>query len=191
MINEESTKTIGILTRNVRLYYDITKFLKFRNIHFRILDFKGKIPRDIGVILTSQEELDSIDFHPKVAVTDLEADIRKAIQETAGMTQENILIIGVDPGPMPGIAAISKARIIETRQAQNIPHAADIIYHILSDYAYSQAILRIGDGSPEERDLLLELLEGNFDLVEIVDEASTSRVGEGHEDAAVRIAKSQ
>ena len=100
-----------------------------------------------------------------------------------------MLIIGVDPGPMPGIAALCNDKIIEKWQAQNPAHAADIIYSILSDYSYSQCILKMGVGSPEERDQIIEMVAGNFDLAEIVDEARTSKVGEGHEDAAVRIAR--
>ena len=180
---------IGILTKDVRLYYDLIIFLKSRRIQFRMLDFDRKIPRDIGVVLTSQDELEAIDFEPKIAVTDLEADVRRARQVAAGMERAQELVVGVDPGPMPGIAAISQGKVIETAQAQNPAHAADIIFGILSDYSYSQCVLKIGHGAPEERDQLIELVGGSFDRVEIVDEASTSRAREGHEDSAVRIAR--
>lgn len=181
---------IGVLTNNVRLYYDLMKFLKSRNLEYKMLDFEKSIPHYIGVILTSPEELDSITFQPKMPVTDLETDVRKARQAMNGLDETQILIIGVDPGPMPGIAAMSNDRIIETMQAQNTAHAADIIFNILSDYSYSQCVLKIGDGSPEERDQIIEMVSGNFDDVQIVDEASTSKAGEGHEDSAVRIARS-
>ena len=188
--DEAESSIIGVLTRNVRLYYDLIKYLRSRNIMFKMLDFDNGIPRDIGVILTSREELESIHFKPIFAVADLETDVRKARQVLAGFDDAHVLILGVDPGPMPGIAALANEKIIETRQAQNIAHAADIIYGILSDYTYSFCILKIGNGAPEERDRIIELVAGNFDSVEIVDEASTSRVGEGHKDSAVRIARS-
>ena len=179
---------IGVLTNNVRLYYDLMKFLRSRNIKFRMLDFQKGIPRDIGVILTSPEEYDSINFQPKFQITDMETDVRKARQTMTGIDESHILIIGVDPGPMPGIAALCNGQIIETRQAQNTAHAADIIFSILSDYSYAQAILKIGDGAPEERDEIIELVAGNFDDVQIVDESSTSK-NRKHEDSAVRIAR--
>ena len=103
-------------------------FLKSRKIEFRMLDFQKRIPKDIGAILTSPKELDSINFQPKFSVTDMETDIRKARQALTGVDDSQILIIGVDPGPMPGIAALSNDKIIETRQAQNTAHAADIIF---------------------------------------------------------------
>lgn len=180
---------IGVLTRDVRLYYDLMNYLKTRKLKYRMLDFEKPIPHDIGVILTSPDELDTIDFEPKFPVANIETDIRRAKQAMNGLDDAQILIIGVDPGPMPGIAAMSNGKIIETRQAQNTAHAADIIFSILSDYSYGQCVLKIGHGAPEERDRIIDLVSGSFDDVQIVDEASTSKVGEGHEDSAVRIAK--
>ena len=187
---EPDNKLIGVLTRDVRLYYDLMEYLKSRNLGFRMLDFERTIPHDIGVILTSPDELDTIEFEPKLPVTDMETDVRKAKQAMSDLDESQILVIGVDPGPMPGIAALSNDKIIETRQAQNTAHAADIIFSILSDYSFSQCILKIGNGAPEDRDKIIEMVAGSFDLVEIVDEASTSK-NRNHEDSAVRIARSQ
>lgn len=181
---------IGILTDDVRLYYDLSKFLKSRNLKFRMLDFGIDYPLDIGVILTSPGELDCINFEPKIGVTDIEAAARKAVQAVKGLGGNHILIVGVDPGPEPGIAAILNDQIIETRHAQSPEHAADIIFGILSDYSYTSCLLRIGHGSKLHRDRVLELVEGNFDEVEIVDETCTSNINRGyHAEAAVRIAK--
>ncbi|MDO9537314.1 MAG: hypothetical protein Q7J68_03240 [Thermoplasmata archaeon] len=181
---------IGILTSNVRLYYDLCKFLKARNHKFRILDFNIPIPPDIGVILTSPEELDEIIFTPKIAVADMENAIRQALQAMKGLGDKHVLIVGVDPGPEPGIAAILDGQIIETRQAHTLEQAADIIFGILSDYSYSQSILRIGDGAKEFRDRIIELVAANFNYFEIVDESSTSHCIRGyHEEAAVKIAQ--
>ncbi|MDD4308290.1 MAG: hypothetical protein PHU53_05730 [Thermoplasmata archaeon] len=181
---------IGILTADVRLYYDIAKFLKSRNIKFRLLGSRDSIPLDIGVILTSPEEAESIGFTPTIAVKDIEPAMRKAIQAMNGTGCCHVLIIGVDPGPEPGIAALSNGRVIETREATSPEHAADIILGILSDYSYSQCVLRIGDGSPEHRDRILELVSGSFNYVEVVDETRTSNSIRGfHTDAAVKIAR--
>ena len=189
-MNLPERDVIGILTANVRLYYDLSKFLKSRNIRFRLLDFEKSIPLDIGVILTSPEEMESVNFMPKIAVTDLETGLRQAMQEMKGLGANHILIIGVDPGPEPGVAAISNGSVIETRQAHSPEHAADIILGILSDYSYSQCVLRIGNGAPVYRDRILELVSGSFNYVEIVDESSTSNCIRGyHLDAAIKIAK--
>jgi len=48
--------------------------------------------------------------------------------------------------------------------------------------------LKIGDGAPEERDKIIELVAGSFNDVQIVDEACTSK-SRKHEDSAVEIAR--
>lgn len=186
---EMHTGLIGVLTTDVRLYYDLMAFLKSKDLGFRMLDFERPIPTDIGVVLTSEGELDSIGFEQKIAVTDIELCIRQARLALHNLSGNELVIVGVDPGPEPGIAVLCADQIIETRQAQNTEHAADIILGILSDYSFSQCVLKIGDGSPEERDRIIELVASNFDIAEIVDENRTSKVGEGHVDSAVRIAR--
>ncbi|MFO7618654.1 MAG: hypothetical protein R6W91_03240 [Thermoplasmata archaeon] len=181
---------IGILTADVRLYYDLAKLLKSRNLRYRILDCESSIPHDIGVILTSPEEATNLNFEPTIGVTDMEAAIRQALQALKGLGDGHILVIGIDPGPEPGIAVLSDGLVIETRVAQSPEHAADIIFGILSGYSFSQSVLRIGNGSPEHRDRILELVSGNFNYVEVVDETGTSNNNRGyHEEAAVRIAR--
>ena len=181
---------IGILTEDVKLYYDLARLLKSRNIRYRLLDFGSPIPNDIGAILTSPREASNINFEPVIAIRDLETGIRQAMQAMKGLSDTHILVIGIDPGPEPGIAVLSDDLIIETRQAHSPEHAADIIFGILSGYSFSQSVLRIGNGSPEHRDRILELVSGNFNYVEIIDEAGTSNINRGyHIEAAIRIAR--
>jgi hypothetical protein len=181
---------IGILTSDVRLFYDLARFLSARKLAFRMIDFETGYPRDIGVILTSPAELDSVNFEPRIAVTDIEAAVRQARMALNGVGEEHELVMGVDPGPEPGIAAILGGRVIETRVANSPEQAAVIILGILEDYSFSRCILRIGHGSKAHRDRVLELVGAMFDEVEIVDETCTSNTNRGHhEEAAVRIAR--
>lgn len=181
---------IGILTSNVRLYYDLARLLKSRNLKYRILNHDEPVQKDIGVILTSPEEIDSIKFEPVIAITDMEIGLMKALQALKGLHGGHVLVVGIDPGPEPGIAVILDRHIIDTRQAQSPEHAADIILGILTGYAFSQSVLRIGNGSPEHRDRILDLVSGNFNYVEIVDETGTSNINRGyHIEAAIRIAR--
>lgn len=181
---------IGILTSNVRLYYDLAKLLKSRNLKFRILNHGEPVQKDIGVILTSPGELDSIKFEPTIAITDMELGLMKALQALKGLHGGHVLVIGIDPGPEPGIAVILDRHIIETRQAQSPEHAADIILGILNGYSFSQSVLRIGNGSPVHRNRILDLISGNFNYVEVVDETGTSDEVRGrHADSAIRIAR--
>jgi len=99
------------------------------------------------------------------------------------------VVVGVDPGPKPGIAVMCADRIIETQATQSPEDAAHRIIKSLEDYAFSKPILKMGHGAPEHRDRMLALLSEYFSRVEIIDESRTSsRSHTRHEDAAVAIA---
>jgi hypothetical protein len=181
---------IGVLTKDVRLYYDLMKFLKQKKLGFRMLAFDEPVPLDIGAILTSKEELGMIDFEPKIVVSDMELAIRKARLALLGISQAETVIVGVDPGPQPGIAVLCSGQIIETTKAHTPEQAAEIIIRILEDYAFGSSVLNMGDGAPAWRDRLLELIFKHFDHVELIDEKNTStRSHDAHVDAAVAIAR--
>lgn len=155
-----------------------------------MLSFDEPVPLNIGVVLTSKKEYDKIEFEPKVAVTDIELGIRQARLALKGLSNDETVIVGVDPGPKPGIAVICAGQIIETKRAQNPEHAADIIIHILEDYAFKKSVLKMGHGSPQHRDRMLAVLSNYFTQVEIIDETRTStRSHTPHIDAAIAIAR--
>lgn len=181
---------IGVLTADVRLYYDLMNLLKKKNIIFRMLNFDEPVPHDIGVILTSCEELEKIDFEPKIAVEDIETSIRHARLALRGLSNTETIIVGVDPGPKPGIAVLCSGQIIETQRTHSPDEAADRIIEILGDYRFERSVLKMGHGSPEHRDRMLAILSNYFNQVEIIDETRTSTKSHTpHIDAAVAIAR--
>ena len=183
-------RLIGVLTGDVRLYYDLIALLKKKELEYRMLAFDRPVPDNVGVVLTSEKELESIDFEPRIAVTNIEIGIRQARLALKGLSNDSTVVVGVDPGPMPGIAVLCCGQIIETTKAQSPEGAADIIISILEDYAFESSILKMGHGSPTHRDLILGFVTNYFDSVEIIDESSTSTKSHTpHIDAAVAIAR--
>ena len=181
---------IGILTSDVRLYYDLIDLLKTKDIAFRMLNFDEPVPRDVGVVLTTEDELANIDFEPKIAVTDIETAVRHARLVLRGLSNRETVIVGVDPGPKPGIAVLCAGQIIETQLTHSPEEAADRIIEILEDYKFERSVLKMGHGSPEHRDIMLAHLTNYFSQVEIIDETRTSTKSHSpHEDAAVAIAR--
>ena len=151
-------------------------------IPFRVLAFRD--------ILTSEKELHKIDFEPKIAVHDIDIGVRQARLALAGLSTEETVIVGVDPGPKPGISVICAGQIIETQRTQSPEDAADRIIEILEDYAFSKSVLKMGHGSPEHRDKMLAVLSNYFNQVEIIDESKTSTKSHTpHVDAAIAIAR--
>jgi len=55
-------KKIGIYTNNFSLYHDIIEILKKRKIPYKSLSSKKNIPKQIGVIITSHNEIHGINY---------------------------------------------------------------------------------------------------------------------------------
>jgi hypothetical protein len=183
-------KTIGILTRDFRLFYDLAEALKSMGLQFTSLTFDGRVPPHIGVVLTSEPELVDVFFERKVAVGDnVKAGIRKGLTMMAGKDSVELLFIGVDPGEMPGIAVILKGKVLEAQRAVSPEEAACRILDIKKDYAARRTVLRIGHGDADNRDRILRRVCGVVERCEIVDESRTSSPSTTDMDSAVRIAR--
>ena len=183
-------KTIGILTRDFRLFYDLAEALKSMGLQFTSLTFDAPVPPHIGVVLTSADEMVDVFFERKVAVSEnVKAGIRKGLTMMAGKDSVELLFVGVDPGEMPGIAVMLKGRIMETQRAVSPEEAADRILEIRNDYAAKRTIVRIGHGDADNRDRILRRVCGIVEKCEIVNEARTSSPSTTDMDSAIRIAR--
>ncbi len=188
-------RIMGILTEDSRLFFDLVKELRKRKLAFRSLIFGEKTSMDIGVILTSQADIDRIDFDRVVAVDhkDIFMGIRKAFQALSGMDPFGEMVIGVDPGKEPGIAVLCNDELIESHKTRGQIKCATIILHMLDSYSYETSKLRMGHGAPQSRDEILNLVADAFDIVEIINEFRTTKLTKNAEsdvDAAINIARS-
>lgn len=190
--NHGNKKIIGLLTKDSRLYFDLVKVLRARRLEFRSLEFHSSINFDIGVVLTSEDELADIDFEPKIGVADAYQGVRMAIQALCGKSVIKELIIGVDPGDYPGIAVLADGEMIEALQANTIDQSIKILGDMLDAYVFDASRLRIGHGAPEARNTILNAVSQMFTVIEIVDESrTTKRTKTPDIDAAIAIARSK
>lgn len=94
------------------------------------------------------------------------------------------LIAGIDPGGTNGLAIIGCNRILYQNEFENIDSLVQIIRAINDEIGLS--LIKIGTGSPPERNQIVRLLEKYSDIITLVNE---SRSGSGsHTAAATRIA---
>ncbi|MFQ6127401.1 MAG: hypothetical protein ACE5QW_00620 [Thermoplasmata archaeon] len=151
-----------------------------------------EIPERVGVVLTSSNEIDDIDFEPKVASESIEEAIGKALCILAGKTEFSWLTIGIDPGPKPGLVAVGDGEILETRTAESPEHVVELVGKLVRIYAPRDSRIRIGHGDPLNRNRIINsLLDQNY-LVEIVDEKGTTRkTGKSDLESAKQIAASK
>ena len=94
------------------------------------------------------------------------------------------LIVGIDPGGTNGLVVVGCNRILYQNEFENVDSLVQIIKTISKEIGLSQ--IKIGTGSPPERNRIVKSLETYSDIITHVNE---NRSGSGsHTAAATRIA---
>lgn len=167
-------KVIGVLTSDFKLYHDLVETLKKRALPFVSLSFDDPIPPNTGVVLTTAEEVDKIDFEKKVICEDITLAIAESIRILRGKERFDELIVGIDPGAKPGVAAVGDGFVLETRKAASPEEVADLVTEIIASYPADHVGLKIGHGDPTNRNRIINSLSLHKFDVEIVDEKGTT-----------------
>lgn len=183
-------KIIGILTQDFRVYYELIKGLKKRDLPFVSLSFDEPIPLNIGVIITTEEEKNGIDFPRLVfAEEDVDLTIDIARRTLKGKEKCKILIIGIDPGKRPGLAVIGDGEILSTAQVSSPEKVKEIVSRAIRSYPADETVVRIGHGDTTHRNRIINSLSKFGLKIEISDETRTTRISDTPDiDAAIDIA---
>jgi hypothetical protein len=123
-------KTLGVYTKDFSLYHDIVKGLKKRKVAYVSLSLLDNIPRRIGVILTSQKELEEIPLSKTVAVDSqdtIDYAIDLALQKLTGKELYSKIFFGIDPGERPGIAIVGDDILLQKMQVEGPENVASEI----------------------------------------------------------------
>jgi hypothetical protein len=185
-------RVLGILTEDFRLYHDLVRELKARDVPFRSLTLGEPIPRDVGAVLTSPAEAADIRFPEVVAVEAVGDAIARALQVLRGRHLWREFVIGVDPGAEPGVAFVGDGEVVDTRTAESPEAVAAIVRNALLGFPSERVRLRIGHGDRTNRNRIINALAPLGLPVEIVDEKGTTpRVPSStpDADAAIEIAR--
>jgi RNase H-fold protein (predicted Holliday junction resolvase) len=170
-------RTIGILTQDFELFYDLLRLLKRRGLAFKVLDFREPVPGDVGVVITGPGEAGSID-HPRVVVADADRDeaVAEAIRLLSGMDNVRTLVVGIDPGEKRiGFALVADGTVLEARQLHTLGEVEEALDGMAERYSAKSLIVRVGHGAPTVRNRIVNAALGMNLRVEISDETSTTR----------------
>lgn len=176
-------RTLGLLTEDFRLYHDLVSHLKDRDVSYVSLSFDKPIPPEVGVVLTTARELRRVDFQPKVACESVEDAVARALQLIRGKTSFEEIVMGIDPGPRPGIAILGDGELVDTRTAPSPEGVLDIFRSVLKNYKGPACRVRIGHGDPTNRNRIINALSSVGVQAEIVDERGTTRRYKRRDDA--------
>jgi hypothetical protein len=182
-------KRVGIYTHNFRFYHEVVNVLKSWRIKSVSVDDIDHLPFDVSIILSSSKDEK---IREKQVRTDSATEaVRAAIPFLLGKEKFHNLIIGIDPGPKPGIAVLGDDILLEAFEAPSIDSLIVSIKTIVAGYRYSAYKVRIGHGDIPNRDRIIFKLKAAGMVPDIVDETNTSQPHKIHDNAvsAARIAR--
>jgi hypothetical protein len=166
---------LAVVTEDFSLYHDLVVRLKRRGVSFASLSPKDPIPEDIGVVITSPEEAERLDFRPLVATHgDLEDAIDQAMKALAGREGAERLAIGVDPGRRIGVAALADGAVVASAGVTSVDEAVNRVRLYLQRHPAKRQVVRIGHGAPTVRDVIIRRLQPLGVPIEVVDETNTT-----------------
>jgi hypothetical protein len=171
---------VGIYTHDFKFYHDIVMDLKRWNLPFFSITDLYDIPPDINVIMSSINDAFTLPGQIK-ARNSLEG-IRKCLPMLLNREEFNKIIIGIDPGPRPGVAVMADGVLMEAWECPVIANIRESILHIIGDYRYRYIMIKIGNGDRPNRDAIIKHLK-NLAPVIIVNEENTSTPHKVHDNA--------
>lgn len=171
------------MTADFRLYHDLVSYLKARDVPFASLSFNQPIPPEVAVVLTSPQELSSVDFDPTVVCDNIEDAVARALQHLRGKNSFREVVIGIDPGPRPGVAILGDGEVVDTRTASSPEGVLGVLQSVTRNYESKMHRVRIGHGDPTNRNRILNALSATGVQAEIVDERGTTKRYKRRDDA--------
>ena len=179
---------VGIFTLDFKFYHDIIADLRKWKIPFTSLESTSNIPRDVSVVLSSEK--DERFWDRQINARDSTYGIRNSLPLLMNREIFDEVIIGLDPGPYPGIAVVADNILTEAFETPVIDMVRKEIMEIKNSYRYRNISIKIGDGDKPHRDRIINDLNDTGIELKIVDERNTSMPHKIHNNAlsAARIA---
>ena len=169
---------VGLYINDFALLNKITSKIKDKKIKLKHVNNPIK-DKDIKIII-SKKRIKGCKI-PQIQPDNLDIIELKIRCEMYGCTE---LIIGIDPGGINGLSAISSERILFVDSYKNVEDMAEIIKSMNLEIGIKA--IKIGSGSPPERARIVDSLKEFSSRIRLVNEENS---GSGsHTEAATRIA---
>jgi hypothetical protein len=155
--------------------------MRSRRLNFIALSPKETIPPSVGIIITTEDEVDKIDFdESKIVIAKKpRAAIDKALQLLRGKRRYSQIIIGIDPGKRPGIAVLGDSMVIAVYQT-SVNEVCEAVKQIINENCADQFIIKVGHGARLIRNQIINSLIDLGLRIELVDEnGTTPTLGKG------------
>ncbi len=158
---------VGILMNDYKLEYEVEKELKELGRRFTILSKADDI-KDFDVVLSDYLKCENciVCKGPKECTRRLQSYFY-------GKKKFMKIVVGIDPGPKPGIAVIGDGAVIEEIQLSSVSRIGEVIDAIYLGYSPEFFLVRVGDGDITNRNMIINSLVEKY-AIELVNEKNTS-----------------
>lgn len=163
---------IIVATEDFRLYHEAVSALRERSATFTTVELGEELPARASVVVAAPT--DDVDLAEDASVTRVDVDpedVRSGVDEALALLEGGggRTIIGVDPGPQPGIAVLAGDTVVTVYQVP-LGDAVETIREAVADA--TDPLVRIGDGDRLKGARIVNELD---DVpVELVDETRTT-----------------
>ena len=184
---------LAIRTEDFRLSFKLIEKLRLRNLEFEVIDITKPIHNENIIWFSTPSEIVN---HPTlgtpipVEIDNIDDAILSAIFQLKPTGQSVSLIIGIDPGPYPGVAWIVDGAFNGIKELASVAELIPYLRKLIDIADFETVTVRIGDGAPLIRDRIINECILQNRIVEQGNETKTSSglIRNNHSISALRIA---
>ncbi len=173
-------RSVALVTRDPALYGELAGLLRERRWPAVSLLPGQRIPDSVAVVLTSPSEAEYIS-HDRILTVAPDGDHRAlgaAIEHALESgDRDGEVIVGIDPGPLPGYAVWVGASCIAEGNLESPESVAIFASQIHHRFPSRRVLFRVGAGDPPDRNRIVNKLLSTHRAVEVVDEHRTTPRG--------------
>ncbi len=180
---------MALITEDFRFFYEAVRCLKEKGQPFISLGFGDPLPLNVELVLTTEAERKRLRGRRVIASHDPARAVKAALALMQGGTF-NRIVVGVDPGPKPGIAILGDGKVLMADTVLSPEEVGPAVQDYLSLVQSNELLLRVGHGDRTNRDRVVNSLWDITSNIEVVDETSTTlRTVRDDAQAAIMIAQ--
>ena len=161
---------IVVATEDFEVYHDVVAELRDRGVAFTTREPGADLPDGTRVVIRAADEDDPLPAGVAAVVAEA-GEGRRAVEEAVSILrgEEGRIIVGVDPGPRPGIAVLAGGTVLAAFQVP-LSEVAAVVRRETTEAP--DPLVRIGDGARLRSAQLVNDLDDR--TVELVDETGTT-----------------
>ncbi|MHB8396323.1 MAG: hypothetical protein ACYDAZ_03655 [Thermoplasmataceae archaeon] len=165
-------RRVGVYTQDFKFYHDVIKILRAWSIPFVSLDHPHAFSKDVVVVLSSSKDADYGSLQERF--DDPKAAVRYSFPRLVGKSAFNLVVVGIDPGPRPGLAVVCDNILTEAMECPTIEDLSKEVEEIVSQYLCRDLVIRIGNGDRPNRESIIRSLADLNVMLYQVDETGTT-----------------